>query len=326
MFVSSVAARSEETEGRPPGRRMRLTREEHKRLARRARLRRELTAWGFLCPQFLFFVVFLLVPCLGVLFWSVQSGGIEGDSQFVGLNNFLRLPNNVEASAAVTNTFAFALMSVPLIVVISLGLGLLLARVRRGASAYRFLLYLPVLIPAVIVGLIWIYLTHQDFGLFNETLRMFGIAPVTWLGPKTALPVLAAVDVWRNVGYWAIFFLAAIIGLPEELYQAAALDGAGSWARFRHLTLPLLRRIILFAVVISTIVGLQVFDTVYIMTGGTTSGAPLSTITIVYKVWSYAFRSDRIGYAAAISLVLLVAILGLTVVQMRLLRNRRGGN
>jgi ABC-type sugar transport system permease subunit len=213
-------------------------------------------------------------------------------------------------------------MSVPLIIVISLGLGLVLAKVRRGAAVYRFLLYLPVVIPGVVVGLIWIFLTHQDFGLFNEFLGILGRPPVTWLGPATALPVVAAADVWRNVGLWAIFFLAAIVGLPVELYQAAELDGAGPWARFRYLTLPLLRRIILFAVVIATIAGLQIFDTVYILTGAQPSGVGLDTLTIVYQAWLFAFRDDRVGSAAAISLVLLVIILGLTVVQMRLLRGR----
>jgi ABC-type sugar transport system permease subunit len=125
------------------------------------------------------------------------------------------------------------------------------------------------------------------------------------------------------VGYWAIFFLAAIIGLPEELYQAAELDGASAWQRFRRLTLPLLRRVILFAIVVATIFGLQIFDTVLILTQG---GPGTSTVTIVYRVWRYVFgTTDGVGFGAAISVALLVAILALTIIQLRLLRSRRGG-
>ena len=135
--------------------------------------------------------------------------------------------------------------------------------------------------------------------------------------------MLAALDVWRSVGYWAIFFLAALIGLPEELYQAAELDGASAWQRFRRLTLPLLRRVILFAVVVATIYGLQVFDTALILTNG---GPGTSTVTIVYRIWTLhlRLRPTRWAMAPPSRVALLVAILVLTLIQLRLLRGRRG--
>lgn len=310
--------------GAIPARRLRLSPHEHRRLRRRARFRRELTAWLFLGPMFGFFVVFLVIPVVGTLWWSTRLGGIATGTTSAGLNNFLRLPGLVGATVAIQNTLVFALLSVPLILVGALGIALVLARVGRGASGYRFLVYFPVLVPGVVAALIWLFLTNVDFGLFNEVLRLFGAKPVTWLGSGSALVVLALLDVWRNVGYWAIFFVAAIIGLPQELYQAAGLDGASGPARFRYLTLPLLRRILLFAVVVSTIWGLQVFDTALVLTNG---GPGTSTTTIIYRVWQYVFGSnDKVGVAAAISLVLIVAILSLTVVQMRLLRARRGGD
>ena len=161
-----------------------------------------------------------------------------------------------------------------------------------------------------------------EFCLYNTILRFLGIDRFVWLGPKSALNVLAVLDVWRSIGFWAIFFLAAIIGLPRELYQAAELDGANGWQRFFRLTLPLLRRVILFAVVVATIFGLQVFDTALILTGG---GPGTSTLTIVFRIWTYIFGStDKVGYGAAISVVLLVAILILTAIQLRLLRGQRG--
>ena len=212
----------------------------------------------------------------------------------------------------------------PAILVGALAIALVLARVRRGASIYRFLVYFPVLVPGVVAALIWLFLTNVDFGLFNEVIRLFGGKPVIWLGADNALLVLAVLDVWRNVGYWAMFFVAAIIGLPTELYQAAELDGASALARFRYLTLPLLRRIIFFAIVVSTIWDLQVFDTALVLTNG---GPGTATTTVIFRVWQYVFASNnKVGFASAISLVLIVAILALTLIQMRLLRDRRGGD
>jgi len=305
-----------------PARRQRLSQAEHRRLRRRRRWSREATGWAFLLPQFVFFVLFLLLPVIAVFWWSTQKGGIFTEPSFVGLDNYLRLPRQVTAVAAISNTFRFAILSIPATLILALGIALLLARVRRGASTYRFMVYFPVLVPGVVAGLIWIFLTNVDFGLFNTLLRVVGLPPVTWLGTGTVMPMLAAVDIWRSVGYWAIFFLAAIIGLPQELYQAAELDGAGAWQRFRRLTLPLLRRVILFAIVVSTIYGLQVFDTALILTNG---GPGTSTVTIVYRIWRYVFaESATIGFAAAMSVALLALILVLTLVQLRVLRGRGG--
>lgn len=272
--------------------------------------------------MFFFFVVFLVLPVIDTFWWSTRSGGLLGPTTSVGFQNYTQFPQMVDATSAVKNTLWFAVMSVPLTLVLALLLALLLARVSRGASIYRFFIYFPVLVPGVVAGLIWLFLTNPEFGLLNNILRGVGAKPVTWLGASTALPTLAAVDVWRNAGYWAIFFVAALIGLPQELFQAASLDGAGPLARFWFLTLPMLRRILLFAIVVSTIWGLQVFDTALIMTAG---GPGTATTTIVYRVWQYVFAyDDKIGLAAALSAMLVVAILVLTLVQMRALRGQRG--
>lgn len=303
-------------------RQLRLPASEHRRLARRARFRRELIGWAFLGPMFACFVLFLVVPVIGTIWWSTRAGSIVGGTRSVGLDNFIRLPNIVGARSAIWNTLAFAGMSVPLILGGALAVALLLARVGRGGALYRFLVYFPVLVPGVVAALIWLFLTNIDFGLFNAVLKTLGFPPVTWLGSDSALTVLAMLDVWRNVGYWAMFFVAAIIGLPGELYQAAELDGASPLARFRFLTLPLMRRIIFFAVIVSTIWGLQVFDTALVLTNG---GPGTATTTVIYRIWLYMFASNnQIGLASTISLVLLVVILILTVVQMSLLRDRRG--
>jgi ABC-type sugar transport system permease subunit len=311
---------TEAGQGVPPSFRERLSPAEHRRLARGVGRRQTLVAWGFMGPMYAFFVVFLLVPALGVVWWSMQSGGLFSGSTFVGLDNFTGLPTQPLAVTAIKNTLTFAAMSIPPTLIFAMGIAMLLARVKRGGSAYRFLVYFPVLVPGVVAALIWIFLTNIDFGLFNTLLRAAGLPRQIWLGANLALPVLAGLDVWRNVGYWAIFFMAGIIGLPQELYQAAELDGAGVWQRFRYLTIPLLRRVLLFALVVSTIWGLQIFDTPVVLTDG---GPGTSTVTVVYQVWRYALGSTyQVGLASAISLALLLVILILTVFQLRVLRGR----
>ena len=151
--------------------RQRLSPEEHRRLARQRRLRRELTGWAFLAPMFIFFVVFLLAPVILVFWWSTQEGGLTTGTEFVGLDNFRRLPSQVDAPIAISNTLRFSLMSIPVTLALALGVALLLARVGRGGAAYRFLVYFPALVPGVVAGLIWIFLTNVDFGLFNTLLR-----------------------------------------------------------------------------------------------------------------------------------------------------------
>jgi ABC-type sugar transport system permease subunit len=292
---------------------------EHRRLARRLRVRRELLGWLFLAPAVVSFVLFLLIPAVGVLWWSMREGGITGGSEFVGFDNWLNLAQNQPALRAVYNTIAFALMSIPAILVLSLLVALLMQRLSRGASVYRFLLYLPVLVPGVVAGLIWIFITHTDFGLLNMTFRALGLPAQNWLGVGTALPVLAAIDIWRSVGYWAIFFLAMLIGMPRELYEAAHLDGAGPWQRFRRLTLPQLRPIFVFALVMATIWGLQIFDTVWVMTRG---GPGTATVTMVFYVFQSVFTQNSVGYGAAIAVVLLAGILVLTLTQFRALQGR----
>ncbi len=297
--------------------RARLTPEEHRRLRFRRQLRRNLTGWAFVAPVGVFFVTFLLIPVVGVFWWSTRTGNLIGESKFVGLKNLQQVVGSFEAPTVLLNTIMFALMSVPVIIVVAILLALMLGRVKRGAAVYRFFIYFPVLVPGVVVGLIWTFVTHPDFGLFNTILRSAGQDPVNWLSAGTALPIVAAADIWRNVGYWAIFFLAALIGLPRELYEAAHLDGANAFQRFRHVTLPGIRRIGLLAIVMATIWALQVFDIILILTQG---GPGTATTTAVYFVWYYAFGLGRIGISAAISVVLLVVILLMTVSYLRLLR------
>jgi ABC-type sugar transport system permease subunit len=302
-------------------RRVPLDRAEHKRLARRNSVRRTLIAFGFLLPNLIFFVLFLVIPILQVAQQTTMSGGLTSKPRFVGLANWENVFKDPVVISSLQNSVKYALFVIPIALLLGLGVAMLLQRVTRGGATLRALLYFPTLAPVVIAGLIWLYLVEVDFGAFNMLLRAVGAQPQIWLGnTNLALPTIAAVEIWRAVGFWALFFLAALIGMPTELYDAARLDGAGTWQRFRYVTIPLLKRVILFALVLATIYNLQIFDTVFVMTDG---GPANSTATGVWYIYKSLFSFDRVGFGATLSFLLLIVILALTLIQMGWLRERQ---
>jgi ABC-type sugar transport system permease subunit len=305
---------------RPP--RVRLSPAEHRRLSRRYEGRRALIALGFLLPNLIFFVVFLVVPVFQVIIQTFQSGGLTGKQKFVGLQNWQNVFNDPVVVQSLQNSARYAVVVIPAALILGLAVALLLQRIRRGGATLRAFLYFPTLAPVVIAGLVWLFLVDPDFGAFNLALRAVGGQPQVWLGNSDlALPTIAGLEIWRAVGFWALFFLASLIGLPRELYDAAHLDGAGAWGRFRYVTLPLMRRVILFALVLATIYNLQIFDSVFVMTDG---GPANTTATAVWYIYKSLFQFERVGFGAALSFLLLALILVLTLIQMRWLRPRRG--
>lgn len=302
--------------------RVALTSAEHRRLARRYKARKALQAYAFLVPAFVPFTIFLLVPC-GWLLWSTfQSGGVFGASEFVGLDNWKKTFSDPLVRTTIRNTLYFTLLSIPALFVIGMGLALLMTNIRRGATPLRMILYFPTLAPLVLVGSIWLFVVHPDFGALNLASRALGGGTVNWLGDTNfSLPTIALVEIWRGTGFWALFFLAALLGLPRELYQAAHLDGANPWQRFRHLTLPLLRPTLLFAIVLAMIYSLQLFDVVFVMTDG---GPANATATVAWYIYKSIYVYNEPGFGATLSFVLLLMILALTLVALRLLRRPRG--
>lgn len=300
---------------------LRLSVSEHRKLARRYRLKRALTAYLFLAPNLIFFSIFMIIPVFWVFWLSFQEGGLLGTMRFSGLSNWQGVFSDPLALQSLVNSGKYALIAIPGMLVLGMIVALFMENLKRGDALLRAAIYFPVLAPIVVAGLIWIFMVHPDFGALNLIVRAFSGAPLNFLGNKAlALPTVAAVEIWRGIGFWAVFFLAALSGLPAELYEAARLDGTSGWQRFRHLTLPLLRPNILFALVIATIYNLQIFDTVFIMTNG---GPGNSTATVVWYIYRTLFTYGNVGYGAALSFVLLLVILLLTLVQMRLLRGRR---
>jgi ABC-type sugar transport system permease subunit len=298
-----------------------LPAQEHKRLARGFRLRRAARAYAFLAPNLVFFTAFLLIPCVWVFWSSLHTGGTLGPAQYVGLENWKTAFKDPLVVKAVQNTFIYSVLAIPIVFGIGLGLALLLQHIGRGGPVLRALLYFPTLMPVVLAALAWLFVVHPDFGVLNFAVRGAGGSTVNWLGSTSlALPTIAMLEIWRGTGFWTLLFLAALIGMPRELFQAAHLDGANAWQRFRHLTVPLMRSTFLFAIVMATIWNLQLFDSVFILTNG---GPVNSTTTIVWYVYKSLFDFGNVGYGATLSCLLLLVILALTVVELRLLRGRR---
>lgn len=300
---------------------MRLSAEEHARLRRQQSRRRALVGYAFLLPNAVFFLAFLVFPILFLLYLTFHNGGIITPAEFVGLENWRKAWTDPLVRTTIWNTVYYCLLAIPSVFIIGMVLALCLQRVPRGSSPFRSLFYLPTLTPMVTAALIWLFVIQRDFGALNIILGWFGIPPQNWLGNTTlVMPTIAMLEVWRGVGFWTLLFLAALLALPPELYQAATIDGANGWQQFRHITLPLMRPTFFFAVVMATIWNLQLFDSVSILTDGGPSNASATVVWYIYKAM-FQFN-DKTGFAAALSFVLLLFILFLTLIEIRLLRRR----
>lgn len=300
---------------------MRLNPAEHERLRRHHTRRRALTAYAFLLPSAVFFIAFLVIPVIYLFYLTFHNGGIITPATFVGLDNWRKAWSDELVRTTIGNTVYYCLLAIPSVFIIGMILALCLHRIPRGGGFFRSLFYLPTLTPYVTAALIWLFVVQRDFGALNVFLGLFGIPPQNWLGsPTLVMPSIAMLEVWRGVGFWTLLFLAALIALPPELYQAATIDGANGWQQLIHITLPLMRPTFFFAVVMATIWNLQLFDSVSILTDG---GPQNASATVVWYIYKAMFQfNDKTGFAAALSFVLLLFILVLTMVEIRLLRKK----
>lgn len=293
-------------------------RQELARARRRRTMRRNATAWAFLAPSLCFFGVFLLLPLVWVVRQSFLSGGVLGDPAWVGLENWRQALGDPTLTGALGTTALYTAMVVPLTIGLGLGLALLLRGVRRGGSVLRTVLYLPSLAPVVLAALVWVFMVQPDFGLLNLGNRALGLEPLNLLGDeRLALPTIAALDIWRGVGFWGILLLAGLLAVPPELYQAAELDGASARRRFWHVTLPSIRPVLAVATLLVAVLSVQVFDSVYILTNGGPNGA---TRTAVFYIYTSIFETGNPGYGAVLSLILVAIIVVLTLLTARIAR------
>ena len=298
-----------------------LSEAEYRRAGARYRQRRSMRAYLFVLPYLIPFLAFLVVPAVWSVWLSFNKGGILDSARYVGLDNWREISNDTELTGAIKNTSIYVVEAVFLVFTLALLLALLLNRYRKGSNIFKLALYVPLLAPAVLVGLIWQFLTNFDFGLINLALDAVGLERLNILGSGTlALLTIVLAEVWRGLGFWTLYFLASLQNIPEELLDAARVDGAKGVQRFRRITIPLLRPMLLFAVVIAIIANFQVFDTVYVLTQG---GPHESTSTLVWFIWKRLFQFQETGQGYAAAVLLLGIILTLTAISFWLLGSRR---
>jgi multiple sugar transport system permease protein len=275
--------------------------------------------WGylFLLPNILGFLAFNIFPLLFAIGMSFTRWDLISEPTFIGLGNYEKLFLEDESfRIAVKNTLFFTAMSVPAGTIISLLLANVLNQKIRGTIFYRTAYFLPVVSSSIAVALVWAWVFNPDFGLVNELLSTFGLPRLKWLASSTwALPAIVIVSVWRGIGPSTVIFLAGLQGIPEELYDAAKIDGANAHQLFRHITIPMLSPTTFFVIVVSIIGSFQVFDLVFMMTQG---GPGRATLVLVYYIYQHAFRWFGMGYAASIAFVLFIVIFILTLIQLRL--------
>lgn len=301
---------------------------------------RELGDFGlgmaFLAPNFIGFLLFTLIPVLAIFVVAFTTGsyasGVDPvtgsfwiDARFCGLDHFRTMLGDGHFWQSLGNTFVF-LLAVPFSMAASLGLALLLNQKIPGRVVYRTLLFLPTIAAGLALYMIWRQIYNQEFGLFNQILSAIGFfeagAGPDWLGNGSlAKPALLLMLVWIGMGGTnMILYLAALQDVDPTLYEAASLDGAGSWDCFRYITWPALRPTTFFILTTNLIGGIQIFDQILIMTGGGPDG---STSTILYYLYLNIYKYDRLGYAAALSVVLFGIVLAMTLVNWRLNKSAR---
>ena len=281
-------------------------------------MRKQWTAYLFLAPGILLFGVFTALSVSYALYLSFHEWNVlEPQKPYVGLDNYQRLLDDRRFRDAVVNTGYYTVTSVPLTIVLGLLIALLLNIQIRARGLFRALFYLPVITPLVIAAIIWKWVYQGDYGLLNYYLMRLHIIdePLLWLADKRlAMPAVVIMSVWKSVGFAMVVYLAGLQAIPQDLYDAAKVDGANGWRRLRDITIPLLSTTTFFLVVILVIGSLQAFTQIFVMTNGGPVG---STTTIVYYIYQHAFKRFDMGYASAMAFALFVLMFGFTLIQMR---------
>jgi multiple sugar transport system permease protein len=286
--------------------------------------RRMLWAYAFIAIPLIWLVVFSLGPILFSGWVSLHKWNMltpPSKMPWLGLDNYKYIFTRDRVfPKALKNTFIFAVGGVSINVILGLSFALLLNSKIKGRAIWRVLYFLPVITSPVALAVIFSFMFNRNYGLFNNIIVQLHLPRQGFLNdPNQAMYVLIAIAVYQYVGYYIVIYLAGLQGIPQDYYDAARVDGAGSWQAFRFITLPLLRPVTLFVVVTNSIGALQVFDLVFATTGGAPAN---STMTLVLYMYNTAFKYSRMGRASAMAFTLFAIILFITILQLRLLRDR----
>jgi multiple sugar transport system permease protein len=292
-------------------------------------MRVQRAAWWFVAPALIVIGVFFFVPVLGALVMSLTDFDLYALSdfdnlRFIGFDNYARLLREPLFWKALGNTLYFVALGVPLSIGVSLGAALLVnSKLARFRGLFRTVFFAPVVTTLVAVAVVWRYIFHTRYGFLNYGLTSVGLDPIDWMGdPQWAMPAIIILAVWKNFGYNMIILLAALQNIPDDLYEAARIDGASGWQIFRHITLPGIGPVLLLVSILTMTGYFQLFAEPYVMT----EGGPLqSTLSVLYFMYEEGFKWWSLGRASAVAFLLFVLMFAVTVVQLRLGRQRGGG-
>ncbi len=272
-------------------------------------------AYLFIAPQMVGLAVFTLGPILYAAYLSFTKWNILKPPQWVGLDNYIDQLSDPTFLNLLRNTFFITAGYIPLVMILSLAMALALNQKLRFTVVWRTAYFMPVVTSLVAIALVWRWVLQPDFGLVNYLLGLIGVEGPDWLSStQWAIPGLIFMRVWWGAGFYMVIFLAGLQGIPKEFYDAAKVDGANPWQQFRHVTLPLLSPTTFFVFIMASIWTLQIFDQVYIMTGG---GPGEATEVFLLRIYQLAFRYYRMGDAAALSMILFAIIGCFTYFQAR---------
>jgi len=273
----------------------------------------------FLAPALVLLGVFVIYPIIAVIYYSFTDYDIVRPPVWVGLENFQNLFADSTFWLALTHSFVYLLVT-PILIVLSIALAIVVNRQLRGIHIYRALYFVPAVSGSIAIGLSWRWLFERT-GFINSLLLSWGVItePVQWLAtPAYVLPIAMLLTIWAGFGYYSVIFLAGLQNIPDELYDAAVIDGATNFQKHRYVTIPGLRPQIVFVFIISSLAALKVFDEIYVLTNRT-GGILDSGVTMVFYLWQQAFELQHAGYASAIAIALLAITLIFSVFNVRIL-------
>ena len=281
---------------------------------RKIRRRNTAIGWTFILPNFVGFALLTLIPVLVLFYMAFTNWDVFGSATWTGLANFKRLLHDATFATALRNTFYYAVFHIPLTIVVSLALALLLNQKLRGVSFFRTAAFFPYITSIVAIAIVWNLLFSPKYGPINQVLHVLGVAnPPGWTtSAQWSMPAVIIVGTWREMGYYMILFLAGLQTVPRELYEAARVDGANAWQRFRNVTMPCLRPTMFFVTVMLTIASFKILDLILVMTEG---GPGTSTLVISQFIYQKGFQEFQFGYASAASVVLFLICIVITIIQ-----------
>ncbi|HEY6951666.1 MAG TPA: sugar ABC transporter permease [Bacteroidota bacterium] len=285
--------------------------------------RRPRTGYWFTLPYAIFFLTFISYPLVFSFILLFHRWNVVTPMEWVGLKNFERLIRDPLFFKAIGNTIRFLLIHIPLQIVVALGFAVLLNTKLRLRGFFRAIYFLPVVVSGVVVTILWQQLFAYDAGVLNRLLTAVGLARVPWLiDPNVAMPAVALMATWKNVGIYIVLFLVGLQNIPAELYESASLDGATETRKFFKITLPMLNPTMVVVVVLSTIGGFSLFIEPYVLTGG---GPVESTLSAVLYIYNQAFNFGHMGYAATLGFVFALIILAVVLLQKHFIESEPTG-